>query len=79
MLGKLSAKEVTEIIIIVLLAYHLREADRLDAICNGCGGQNRWHESWPKFLESSEDEHMALSVFSQYIMAQLDGGECSAY
>lgn len=72
---KLSPKEITEFVIIVLLAYHMREADRLQTIIQETGTKNRWHELWPKFQVASEDDEMALSHFTQFIMAQLDGGD----
>lgn len=75
MLGQLPAKDVAEIVAIVLLAYHMREADRVEAIIQEAGQKNRWHELWPVFQKASEDEEMALSHFTQYIMAQLDGGD----
>jgi hypothetical protein len=76
MLQRLSAKEITEFIIMVLLAYHMREADRLQTIIQEAGCQNRWHELWPQFKAASENPEHALSQFTQFIMAQLDGGDC---
>lgn len=75
MLERLTAEEITEFIVQVLLVYHMREADRLQAIIEETGTKNRWHEFWPKFQAASEDSEMALSHFSQFIMAQLDGGD----
>ena len=75
MLERLSPKEITEFIIIVLLAYHMRETDRLQSIIQETGAKNRWHELWPKFQAASEDNEMALSQFTQFVMAQLDGGD----
>lgn len=77
MIERLSPEGITEFVIIVLLAYHLREADRLEAIIKETGQKNRWHELWPKFKEASENDEMALSHFTQFIVAQLDGGDFS--
>lgn len=74
-LERLSAKEITEFIIMVLLAYHMREADRRQAIIQETGTRNRWHELWPKFQATSESPEHALNQFTQFIMAQLDGGD----
>lgn len=73
---KLSSKEITEFVIIVLLAYHMREADRLQAIIQETGTKNRWHGLWPRFQVASENPEHAVTQFTQFIMAQLDGGDC---
>jgi hypothetical protein len=73
---KLTATEITEFITIVLLAYHMREADRLQTIIEEAGTKNRWHEFWPRFQKASENNEHALTQFTQFIMAQLDGGDC---
>jgi hypothetical protein len=75
LLEKLPAKYVRDLVVIVLLAYHMRAADRLEAIIQEAGQQDRWPELWPKFQEAAEDDETALSHFTQYIMAQLDGGD----
>lgn len=74
MLELLSAQEITEFIIIVLLAYHMREAERLEHIIQEAGQKNCWNELWPRFQKASENDEMALSHFAQFIMAQMDGG-----
>lgn len=75
MLERLSSQEITELVIIVLLAYHMREADRLERIIQECGTKNRLHEFWPKFQTAAKDNEAALSEFSQFIMGVLDGGD----
>jgi len=74
-LDKLSTKEITKFVINVLLSYHMRETGRLNKIIIECGCNNNWHKLWPKFREASQDESEALLLFSQFIMAQLDGGD----
>lgn len=76
MLERLTAEEITDFIIQVLLAYHMREADRLQAIIEEVGIKNRRHEFWPRFQAASENNEHALTQFTQFIMAQLDGGDC---
>jgi hypothetical protein len=39
--------------------------------------KNSLYELWPKFQEVSEDDETALCHFTQFIMAQLDGGDYS--
>ena len=77
MLERLTAEEITEFIIQVLLVYHMREADRLQIIIEEAGSKNRWHELWPQFQAASENKEHALMQFTQFIMTQLDGGDCS--
>jgi len=72
---KLSAKEVTDLIVMVLLAYHMREVTRLENILQEAGQQNRWYEFWPQFRKAAENPEAALNEFTQFIMAQLDGGD----
>lgn len=76
MLERLTAKEITDFITQVLLTYHMREADRLQAIIEETGQKNRWHALWPRFQQASENNEHALTQFTQFIMAQLDGGDC---
>jgi hypothetical protein len=75
-LERLTAEEITDFIIQVLLAYHMREADRLQAIIEEAGIKNCWHTLWPRFQSASENNEHALTQFTQFIMAQLDGGDC---
>ncbi|HEY8269717.1 MAG TPA: hypothetical protein VIG33_02430 [Pseudobdellovibrionaceae bacterium] len=75
MLERLSSQEITELVIIVLLSYHMREADRLESIIQETGQKNRWHEFWPQFQAQAENDEEALRRFTQFVMAQLDGGE----
>ncbi len=76
MLERLTAEEITDFITQVLLAYHMREANRLQAIIEETGTKNRWHTLWPWFQAASENNEHALTQFTQFIMAQLDGGDC---
>lgn len=77
MLERLTAEEITDFIIQVLLAYHMREADRLQAIIEEAVHKNRWHTLWPRFQAASENNEHALTQFTQFITAQLDGGDCT--
>lgn len=76
MLKRLTAEEITDFIIQVLLDYHMREVDRLQAIIEEAGTKNRWHTFWPRFQAASENNEHTLTKFTQFIMAQLDGGDC---
>jgi hypothetical protein len=76
MLERMTAEEITDFITQVLLAYHMREVDRLQAIIEETGTQNRWHTLWPQFQATAENNEHALNQFTQFIMAQLDGGDC---
>jgi hypothetical protein len=71
-LERLTAEEITDFILQVLLAYHMREVDRLQAIIEETGSTNRWHEFWPQFQAVSENNEHALTQFTQFIMAQLN-------
>lgn len=62
MLERLSSEEVTEVIIIVLLAYHMRETDRLEAIIKECGTKNRLHEFWPEFQAKAEKMKLRSTI-----------------
>jgi hypothetical protein len=75
MLDRQSAKEVTELVIIVLLAYHMREAGRLETIIQECGTKNRLHEFWPEFQAEAASDEEALSRFTQFVIGVLDGGD----
>jgi hypothetical protein len=75
-LERLTAEEITEFIIQILLAYHMREVGRLQAIIEETGQKNRWHTLWPRFQAASENNEHALTQFTQFIIAQLDGGDC---
>ena len=76
MLERLTAEEITDFTIQVLLAYHMREVDRLQSIIEEVGTKNHWHTLWPRFQAASENNEHALSQFTQFITAQLDGGDC---
>jgi hypothetical protein len=75
-LERLTTEEITEFVIQVLLAYHMREVDRLQSIIEEAGQKNHWHTLWPRFQAASENNEHALMQFTQFIMAQLDGGDC---
>jgi hypothetical protein len=75
MLSKLTSKEILDVTLAVLVAHHMREQDRLNAILSDFSHQNCWAELWLKFKAISENEETALVYFTQYIQSQLDGGE----
>jgi iron-sulfur cluster repair protein YtfE (RIC family) len=75
-LDKLTAQELTDLIKQVLLAYHSREQNRLEEILSSLEVPDKLHETWPEFVAHFQDKKEALTYFTQYIQAQLDGGEC---
>lgn len=68
MLEKLTTKELTEVVVTVIHAYHMREADRCHQILEACGKTKSWHEFWPDCLAKAEDEYMALADFTELIL-----------
>lgn len=76
MLEKLNAKEIKDLVVMVLSAYHTREQDRLRQMLEAANETNQWEDQWEDFLHASKSPEEALAYFTQYIQAQLDGGEC---
>lgn len=75
MLNQLRAEEVTDLVVIVLLAHHMREAERIATIITRCGTKSRLQDMWPRLKATAKNDEAALCLFTQFIMNMLERGD----